>query len=333
VQDLAGLLVREGLVHRALVAGEEPQRAAGDLGLEGQHLERRDQAVAAERGHVPRDAGVGKEALRRVGEEHVQVGAGALEPVVEVLVARLELGGPMRQSLAQGPPVLHHLSPRQRVGWGAGLHHGRDRDGDLGTTARRHREPVLRGRLVEGRGRGVKPELRGPDDAIQPAVGQADGPVVALGRERIAPTVTGQPAHLEHVAEIGGEVTAQHQLVRLAGKVLDRQPLVQLPAVEGQPAGQPERAPQQGDLRARAHIGGGEIDHELERVCGDRSVQRQGPLAVHAQFEIPKEARALDVEAELAVAQARKVAPTVCDEEALVVLEDQLRQVRRDARG
>lgn len=103
MQDLAGLLVREGLVHRALVAGEEPQRAAGDLGLEGQHLERRDQAVAAERGHVPRDAGVGNQALRRVGEEHVQVGAGALEPVVEVLVARLELGGLMRQSLAQGP--------------------------------------------------------------------------------------------------------------------------------------------------------------------------------------------------------------------------------------
>ena len=57
-----------------------------------------------------------------------------------------------------------------------------------------------------------------------------------------------------------------------------------------------------------------------------------GTQAVQAQLEPVQEARAVHVEAELALREVRQVAAPVGDEKRIVVLEDELRQ-RRDLRG
>src|SRR5687767_1043317 len=53
VQDLARLLGAERVFRLALVAGEEAEGLAGDHRLEGQGLERGNDAIAAEEGGVP----------------------------------------------------------------------------------------------------------------------------------------------------------------------------------------------------------------------------------------------------------------------------------------
>jgi hypothetical protein len=81
---------------------------------------------------------------------------------------------------------------------------------------------------------------------------------------------------------------------------------------------------------AVVHVRVGEIDRHLEVVAGDGRVQEQRTLAVEAEIESVEKARASDVEAEFAVGDVGKVAAPVRDEESLVVLEDELRQVRRE---
>ena len=59
VQDFAGLGVGERIEILGLIGGEPPQHAFGDAGIAPQHLHRGDDPVAAERGRVPGNAGVG----------------------------------------------------------------------------------------------------------------------------------------------------------------------------------------------------------------------------------------------------------------------------------
>ena len=73
VQDLAGCLVLEVVVRAALPRGEKPQRARRDTRVVRKELQRRDDAVAAERCDEPRDAGVRHGAVRRLREQHLQV--------------------------------------------------------------------------------------------------------------------------------------------------------------------------------------------------------------------------------------------------------------------
>jgi len=56
-------------------------------------------------------------------------------------------------------------------------------------------------------------------------------------------------------------------------------------------------------------------------------------VPVHAQLELAQKARAVHVEAELAVGHVGQVATAVGNHECLVVLEDELRKVRRDLGG
>ena len=55
-------------------------------GIQPQHLQRGDQAVAAERGRIPGNAGVGIGPLRRIGDQHVEVGHRPAQHLVENLV-------------------------------------------------------------------------------------------------------------------------------------------------------------------------------------------------------------------------------------------------------
>ena len=80
------------------------------------------------------------------------------------------------------------------------------------------------------------------------------------------------------------------------------------------------------------HVGIGEFDRHLQIVAGHGRVQQQRSLSVYAEVAPVQEASAADVESEFAIRDVGKVAATVGHEEGLVVLEDQLRQVRREGR-
>ena len=118
MDDLAGLLLGEVVVGIADVPGQEAQRAGRDARLERQHLQRRDEAVAAERGHVPRDAGVRDHALRRLGEQQVQVAPRARHPHREQVVVAAYLGGVAVEPVHHGAAAAQRLTvanrPRRR---------------------------------------------------------------------------------------------------------------------------------------------------------------------------------------------------------------------------
>ena len=90
VQDLPRLHVGRPVLALGLVRGEEAQHPARERGLDPQHLDRGEDAVAAEGGREPGHAGVGIGAVRRVGHEHRQVGDRALEHAVEYGIRSLD---------------------------------------------------------------------------------------------------------------------------------------------------------------------------------------------------------------------------------------------------
>ena len=92
VQDLAGFGVGERIEFLGLEISEPLQHALGDARIEPQHLQRRDQPVAAERGRIPGNAGVGVSALRRLGHEHVEVGHRLAQHLVEDVVGTFDAG-------------------------------------------------------------------------------------------------------------------------------------------------------------------------------------------------------------------------------------------------
>ena len=93
VQDLAGLGVRFGPLLRRLGGGQELQDSPGDRGIDPQQLHRRDDAVAAERGAEPGDAGVGVSPVRGVSDQHVEIRDRATQDLVQDLVRGRDRGG------------------------------------------------------------------------------------------------------------------------------------------------------------------------------------------------------------------------------------------------
>jgi len=74
VQNLSGLGIGQRIGGLGLIGREPAQYAARHVRAPPQHLQRGDQAVAAERGREPRDAGIRIAALRRVGHQHGKIG-------------------------------------------------------------------------------------------------------------------------------------------------------------------------------------------------------------------------------------------------------------------
>jgi hypothetical protein len=70
MQDFSGLGIGQGVETLRLVSRQPPQHAARDAWIPPQHLQCRDQPVAAECGRVPGDTGVGISSLRRIRHEH-----------------------------------------------------------------------------------------------------------------------------------------------------------------------------------------------------------------------------------------------------------------------
>src|SRR5690606_23154105 len=96
VEDLAGGGVPLWDLLRRLVGGEVADDAPSQVRLEPEALEGCDDAVTAEGGAEPGDAGVGVRTLVRRCREQVDVVEGALQPGVQEIVR----GGQLRAALA-----------------------------------------------------------------------------------------------------------------------------------------------------------------------------------------------------------------------------------------
>ena len=98
---LPGSASRSGIDSVACVAARKSQYAAGDRRIEPQALQRGDDAVAAERRAEPRHAGIRVRPPRHVGDHQMQVGKAAIDPVVELLVGRVDIAGLGASSLSR----------------------------------------------------------------------------------------------------------------------------------------------------------------------------------------------------------------------------------------
>jgi hypothetical protein len=92
VKDFSRLRVSERIGGFGLIGGEPSQNAAGDVGAPPQHLQRGNQAVAAEGGGEPGDAGIGIAAFRCIGHQYFQIGRRAAQHFIEQIVRRLDAG-------------------------------------------------------------------------------------------------------------------------------------------------------------------------------------------------------------------------------------------------
>ena len=100
VRDFSGFGVDKRIECGGLKGGEPPQDALGDAGIAPQHLQRRDDAVAAERGRVPGNAGIRVGTLRRVGRQHREVGHRAAYHLVEDMIRAGDRGHAAARGLA-----------------------------------------------------------------------------------------------------------------------------------------------------------------------------------------------------------------------------------------
>ncbi len=321
MQDLARALVRELVLLPALVGGEEPQRAPREVRIERQVLERGDDAVAAERGHEPRNARVGDAPVHGGGGEHAQIRPGPGQPAVEARVAagHLHRG---RGAVGIRHPGRNRARPVRRR-----LLVGGDAQPELDDLAGRHREPVARetrGHLLGRRREGEGGDAQG---AVESPVGETRERLVQVGGKDLAPPVAHHAAHLEDVREVRGVVPRQHQLVRRGVEALDGQHLVEPPRRQLEPPGQPQGPPAQHHDLAVTEIGIGEVGRHVAAVGGDGGAEAQGPLPVHGELEAAQEAGAVHVETELALGQIREVAVLVRDQERVVALRHQALEI------
>ena len=103
MQNLAGLGVGERVDCFRLMESKPLQHAARNPRVDPQHLQRGDDAVAAERRRVPGDSRIGIPALRRFRHQHVEVRHRLAEHLVEDVVGGLDAG----RALGRSP----HLAP------------------------------------------------------------------------------------------------------------------------------------------------------------------------------------------------------------------------------
>ncbi len=179
----------ERICRLGLKMREPPQHALGDPRINPQHLERGDQAIAAERRRVPGNAGIGITPLRRLRHQHVEVGHGLAQHLVEDVVRRLDAGHAHRRQAhlaamgEQAPEKGARASPRSagcrtppRTGISTGAGPGR--------AARSRHSPTAASDAGRNAGRWYARHRRGRDSRNSTSVGPSSllVPVPRCGR-------------------------------------------------------------------------------------------------------------------------------------------------------
>ena len=212
VHDLAGLFLAEGVVHGALVAGQERDRRPPPALVEEQRLEADEGHLPPERGREPRQAGERHPLPADDRREQPQVVLPAAQRAVQLVVVGEDVG-------RLGLPALVLVAERAdaRVELAAGLARRLRADHldvvpDDGAPTRRKVEAKARPPLLERLGAVVEADDRLARDIVEPQVRERQGAVAGLGREARAAAPAAAAADLEQVGEVGVEVQVDDEL-------------------------------------------------------------------------------------------------------------------------
>ncbi len=277
VHDLAGLAVAELRGFGRLGRGQVAEHAAGQGGVDPQHLPGGDDGVAAELGREPGDAGIGIGAGRQVRDQERQVGPGLLHPLVEQPARGLD-PGPVPALGAHGEAgpggAGAEAVPARCLGGESSLVFANLQeqvDGALGRDAEQEFGAVG----AEPGGRLGEDDGAGAGDAVQPVITEHHRTACGLGWVHEASAAALAAAHLEHVVEIGAELEGQGGDGLALAVVGAADPLMQ-------PAGPQEALALDVDHTLRRHrrAGGrelqvGAIGGEEDVVLGDRGAQQR----------------------------------------------------------
>ena len=322
VADLVDDLARLGVPFRVLLlrlgGGQEAEHAAGERRIVPEVLIGGDDAVAAEDGAVPGDAGVGVEAVPGLGRHHLEVGGRAAEPVVEAFVGAVDRGDAGPPGFQGGGGALQGLGEGKRPRLVAAGFEG-DREVDRLFAAGRQAQ-VEGGERVGQLGRsGGEGQAGAPDLAVQPLVAEDGRAASHHGVQLVPAPLPGRPPHLEDVGVVRSEADGQVDLDRQQGVVVEAKPRVPDPFPEEARGEDVDGVAGEG-LAAR-EIRIGEIDDQRV-VAPHGRAQQQGALIVEEDLEGAQEAGPLVEEPELAQAPRADGAAAVEDPEGLAVLED-----------
>ena len=319
VQDLSRLRVRGRIVGLGLERGEAPQHALRDARIEPEHLQRGDQSVAAERGRIPGDAGIGITPLRRVGHQHVEVGHRPAQHLVEEVVRGLDRGGVVRHRAqiavdrAQPAQERHRLRRFRRA--------AADGAANRRELLRRNAEAIghrRRGELARGR---IEAQDRLPQLGVEALIAQHGGGgarhLAVDGAAALAP----QAADLEQVGEVAVEQHGQAQIDRTFAVVLDRQPLIGRVAPEKNRAHDVQGVLRQHQVIVEIHVGIGQIDRQQRVVVAQVGAEQQRLHPVEQQLEMREKTRVAVEQAVGAAGRRADVAVAVEHDEGVVVLE------------
>ncbi len=230
VEDPARVLVAEVVDARPLPLAEGEQRRGRQLGRERERLQAREDAVPAEHGHEPREAGRGQALPRRDRRREAQSREVDQAPLVGRL-QRVRVALDPRRGLQPAREVLLHVLPPALAGelrplvplavaeeGGDDVEPGRPLAVRL--DRRREREAVLVD-LRRSRGR----------DQRRPAVGVAlvaePQHAAALDPGHVLPLLGERVLDLEEVGEVAAGLDPDGQVDRLVLVVQDRQLLVE----------------------------------------------------------------------------------------------------------
>ena len=321
MQDLARLGIGAGVVVGGLRGGEECERAAREVGPQPQALQRGDQRIAAERGAVPRHAGVRKRAGRQRGGQHVEVGPRALEPAVHHRVGTGRLAAP-------GVGVLHVVgvalpgvvvAERRRVVRARCLARHLPADAALLTRLHaqceaRHARAGLRGHRLELHHGATRP-------LVQAEVAEHQRRGVALHLGALAAPLALHAAQLEHVDEVGIEPQLDLELHRVDAMVREAHLLVAGTVPQQLAPQHVHAALAQRDAAVALQIGVHQLDGQRAAVFLHRGVQVQRTRAVEQQLRVRQEARVLKVQPLLPALPRQDVAIAVEQREQVVALQ------------
>ncbi len=315
VEDPAGILVAKVVDPASLPGSERTEGRRRQLRRERQGLQAREDAVAAEHGHEPREAGRGQAPSARDG--WCEAKRGEIDQAAPV--RDLERIGVAFESRRLGQPALQ-ASPHVRPSLSLTAHvlrpdvrspgPGRDHDIEIGRPLALGLDPNRKSQtlLVDLRGRGRGD--RGLARERPPLVTEQQPPV--LDPRVVAPFLLKRILDLEQVGEIAGCVDPDLEVDRLRVVIQDRQFLVEAVA-DGAP-------PDHGQLgidvdRPRAR---NEEEARLEVLqVVDR--ERIEPLAVHCQDPRREEAVVEREETGRVGERCLDVAARVADDEGVAV--------------
>ena len=319
VHDLAGLLITEGVVDRALPVTQERDRRLRPAQVEEQRLETDEGHLAAERRREPRQSGERHPLPVDHRGQLAQVVLAAAQRPVELVVVGEDVGGVRLPAL-----VLVPQRPVAGVELTAGLA-GRAGSDDLDVVADGRVpagwkvQPVPRPPLLDGLGAIVEVDDRLAGDLVEAEVGEREGAGADLRRKPLAATTAAAAADLEQVGEVRREVEVDDELHVTLVVVAHAQELVQPVGDEARAAhvnaglrqGSPVRGArlQVGELHRRrvTAVGAGAEQHRL--AAGDRDL-------VPAQV-----ARVAVVQAEHGVLRPRHLPELVGVEEEVAFLD------------